>query len=153
MITRRAIVEQWFARAAETYPSQTARFLMGEKDQFRNPVGHALRDGLAILLQQLLGDMDLAHIEPALDAIVRIRAVQDFPPSQAVGFVFLLKQILRELPAGEEVAGLDRRIDQLALMAFDKYMQCREQVAQIRAEERGGIFRLRRPSRWNQAGS
>jgi hypothetical protein len=145
MISRQAIVEQWFARTIETYPSQIARSLMNERDQFRNPVGHSLRDGFEILLQQLLGEMDPAQIETALDSIVRIRAVQDFSPSQAVGFVFLLKPIVREL-AEQHGLPLDSRIDQLALMAFDKYMQCREQIARIRAEERAGVFQIRRPT-------
>lgn len=152
MITSQAIAEQWFARTVESYPSLTAHFLTGEEDQFRNPVGHALRGSLAALLQQLLGDMDQARIEAALDDIVRIRAVQDFPPSQAVEFVFLLKPLLRELSPGQDAAGLDARIDQLALMAFDKYMQCREQIAQIRARERAGIFRARGPSHLDRAG-
>ena len=79
----------------------------------------------------------------ALDAIIRIRAVQDLTASQAVGFVFLLKPILLELqpernPAARDVplgVLLNDRIDRLALMAFDKYMQCREQLADIRVSE------------------
>ncbi len=145
MTPRQAIVERWFARTIETYPSQIARSFMNEQDQFRNPVGRALRDGLEILVQQLFGGMDPEQIEPALDDIVRIRAVQDFSPSQAVGFVFLLKPLLRELSLDIDVCS-DDRIDQLALMAFDKYMQCREQIAQIRAEERAGVFQIRRPT-------
>ena len=88
------LVEQWFAQTVESYPHLTTRFLASEKDPFRNPVGHALRSGMAILLPELLGAMNADNIAPALDMIVRIRAVQDFAPSEAVGFVFLVRRIL-----------------------------------------------------------
>jgi hypothetical protein len=134
MVASGPIAEQWFARTAESYPSLTASFLVTEGDRFRNPVGHALRESLATLAGELFGQMDAARIAPALDQILRIRAVQDFTPSEAVEFVFLLKPIVRALPA-EDHALLERRIDQLALMAFDQYMLCREQLSQIRVNE------------------
>ncbi len=128
------MVEQWFARTAETYPELSAQFLAGEADRFRNPVGHALRESLARLAAELFGDMNREAVAAALDPVIRIRAVQTLAPSQAVGFVFLLKPIVRALP-DEDVARLERRIDQLALMAFDKYMQCREELGEIRINE------------------
>jgi hypothetical protein len=131
----RSIAERWFARTAESYPSLTAQFLVAEEDRFRNPVGHALRENLAVLAGQLLGEMDAEKIAAALDGVLRIRAVQDFTPSQAVGFVFLLKPIVGELAPAEEVSVLEARIDQLALAAFDKYMQCREQLGELRVSE------------------
>lgn len=135
MSSSEAIVAQWFARAVESYPGLTQHFLAAERDQFRNPVGHILRESLAALVQQVLGDMDAERIAEALDPIVRIRAVQDFTPSQAVGFVFLLKPVLREHPPEQDAAMLDHRIDQLALVAFDNYMKCREQIAETRVNE------------------
>ena len=98
---KRALLEKWLERTLATYPSQTLRFLQGEKDRFRNPVGHTLREGLATLLDELTGEMDPAKIGPALESIVRLRAVQDFTPSQAVGFVYLLREILDEELGGE----------------------------------------------------
>ncbi len=135
MSASEAMVAQWFARTAETYPELTQHFLAAERDQFRNPVGHILRESLATLLQQLFGDMDAERIATALDPIVRIRAVQDFTPSQAIGFVFLLKSIVREHSPEADPGALDARIDRLALMAFDNYMKCREQIAQLRVNE------------------
>jgi RsbT co-antagonist protein rsbRD N-terminal domain len=130
-----AILEQWIARTIQSYPSSALPFLSGEQDPFRNPVGHTLRQSLTILLEQVQGNMDAGPIASALDAFIRIRAVQDLSASQAVGFVFLLKPILRELAPERDQVGLGERIDQLALLAFDKYMQCREQLADIRVSE------------------
>ncbi len=139
MSTREPILEQWIAETIQSYPPSAVPFLAGEGDPFRNPVGHTLRESLTALFKQLQGDMDTDCIATALDAIIRIRAVQDLTASQAVGFVFLLKPILRELRPEHDPVLLDvllnDRIDQLALMAFDKYMQCREQLADIRVSE------------------
>lgn len=130
-----AIVEPWFARTTESYPELTARFLAAEEDPFRNPVGHALRQNLAALASELVGEMDQQRIAAALDNIVRVRAVQDFSPGEAVGFIFLVKPILRELTPSSEHDFFDNRIDQLALLAFEAYMRCREQLADIRIHE------------------
>jgi hypothetical protein len=135
MSTIEPILERWIARTIQSYPPATVPFLSGENDRFRNPVGYAVRESLTVLFEQLRENMDPDHIAPALDAIIRIRAVQDFTASQAVGFVFLLKPILREFAPEPDQASLSDRIDRLALMAFDKYMQCREQLADIRANE------------------
>ena len=130
------LIEKWLEQTLATYPSQTLRFLHGEKDRFRNPVGHTLREGLATLLDELTGEMDPAKIEPALESIVRLRAVQDFTPSQAVGFVYLLREILQEELAGGEPRDVQKRIDQTALLAFDLFMKCREEIYEIKARER-----------------
>ncbi|MBZ5628382.1 MAG: RsbRD N-terminal domain-containing protein [Acidobacteriia bacterium] len=134
MASSNDLVEQWFAQTLESFPDLSARFLAEEKDRFRNPVGHALHTSMAALLQEVLGNMDAGKIAPALDAIVRIRVVQDFTPGEAVGFVFLLRSIVRGSNPPRP-AMIEARIDQLALMAFDQYMRCREQIAEIRANE------------------
>jgi len=69
--------------------------------------------------------------------------VQDFSPSQAIGFIFLLKKAIREVlesgirgkPVLEEWMEFQSRIDQLALLAFDVYMECREKICEIRVNE------------------
>ena len=130
-----AVVQEWFERTLRSYPGQTVGFLRGEKDPFRNPVGHTLRDGLGVLFDELAGEMDQARITAALDAIVRIRAVQEHSASQAVGFLFLLKEVLREKSPAGDLAMLENRIDRMALLAFDLYMKCREKIYEIKAEE------------------
>lgn len=135
MSARQPILEQWIARTIQEYPSAALTFISQEKDPFRNPVGHTVRQSLTVLFDQLQGQMDPGAIEPALDAIIRLRAVQDFTASQAVRFVFALKSVLREDEPASDQARLDERIDQLALMTFDKYMQCREQLAEIRIKD------------------
>jgi hypothetical protein len=135
-LSRNAILEEWLARTLRTYPAEASRFLLQEKDPFRNPVGHAIQQGLPVLFDQLVGDMDAVRITPALDEIVRIRAVQDFSPSQALAFLFLLKSLLREhLSDPDQRALLEARIDELALRGFDLYIGCREKLHEIKLGE------------------
>lgn len=132
---REAIVREWLARVLAEYPEQSSRFFRGELDPFLNPVGRALREGLPVIFDELAGGFDLTKVTPVLDEIVHIRAVQDFSASQAVGFLFLLKPVLRKQLAGAALETLERRIDELALAAFDLYVRCREKAAEIRVQE------------------
>lgn len=130
-----AILDMWFLRAVEAYPDTTARFLAAEKDRFRNPVGCVLKENLALLLREFLGEMDPTRTREAVSAIVRVRAVQDLTPSLAMGFIFGLKPIVNELMPGSDHGTVSSRIDQLALIAFEEYVRCREKLAELRLNE------------------
>jgi hypothetical protein len=137
---RSAVLERWLRAVLDTYPGETARFLDGVGDAFANPVGHTLRTGLARLYDALASGQTAAELAAAADGIVRIRAVQEFAPSAAVGFVHALRGILREELAADglaeaERAALEEGVDRMALAAFDVYMQCREKLFEIRLRE------------------
>jgi hypothetical protein len=94
--------------------------------------------------------MEIEEILAALDEIIRIRALQDCSPSQALAFVFLLKNVIREELAEEleqqnlvaELQDLESRIDGLALLGFDVYSKRREKIYEIRANEMKGRVSL-----------
>jgi hypothetical protein len=130
---KRAIADAWLKRTVQTYPERTAKVLLTEGDRFRNPAGYALREGLPVLLDAVLGDAELAVAEPALEDLLRIRAVQEFSAGEAVSFVFLLKPLLRDLSGCD--GRVEDRIDELALMAFDAYMRCRERLLKLEINE------------------
>ncbi|GEA16048.1 hypothetical protein E308F_22920 [Moorella sp. E308F] len=136
-----AILQKWYQRILNSYPAETARFLREEQDPFANPVGTTIYHGLEGLYEEILAKMDAGKVRDYLDSIIRIRAVQDFSPSQAVAFIFQLKHVLKEELAGEiqekglSLEGLEARLEELALLAFDIYMQCREQLWEIKVEE------------------
>jgi hypothetical protein len=138
-----AIIKKWFTLAAQTYAVDTAKFLQSKSDPFANPVGSTMMTGLNGIYEQLIHSMDPAILNSHLDSIIRIRAVQDFTPAQATSFILSLKRVLREYLAKElqdsrlaaEFVELESKIDQICLMAFDIYMQCREKVYQISANE------------------
>jgi hypothetical protein len=138
-----AIAKKWFNLAAQTYALDTAQFLKSKTDPFANPVGSTMMAGLDGILDQLIHTMDPEALNSHLDSIIRIRAIQNFTPSQATAFILSLKKVFREYLAKElqdrrlaaEFIEFESKIDQICLMAFDIYMQCREKVYQISANE------------------
>lgn len=135
-----ALAELWFERVIDTYPDETTRFLRSQKDPFANPVGQTTHSNLVILVDLLSSGLDTTAARNALDPIIRIRAIQNFTASQAVGFVFDLKQIIRKKLSGKpdnakEMTRIENLIDKLALIAFDTYMQCREKIYDLKANE------------------
>ena len=140
---RDSIVERWFNLILETYPAGTSKSMKREKDRFVNPVGQTISREIRSLYEELLGEMNIDQLSSSLNDIIRIRSVQDFSPSQAVGFIFLLKKAIREVlesaiqgkPVLGEWVEFQYRIDQLALLAFDVYMECREKICEIRVNE------------------
>jgi RsbT co-antagonist protein rsbRD N-terminal domain len=134
---RRLIAERWMESIFRSYPAQSAQTMLHGQDPFRNPVGHAFLEGVPVLCDELFEAMDERRIVPALENIVRIRAVQDFSAREAVGFVFMLKKILREqsCDGAEDEPEIADRIDRMALMAFDLYVRCREDIHEARMGE------------------
>ena len=138
---KKAIVRKWTDGVLDTYGSP--EFFKKQKDRFANPIGATISDGLHKLFNILVEGGELGAASEPLENIIKIRAVQEFTPSQAVSFVYLLKTIVREELTKEKgkeqfqesLAGLEARIDTIALMAFDFYMDCRERLHQIRINE------------------
>lgn len=140
---RAAILERWNHLIVETYPPNTSRFLRRERDRFINPVGYTISREIGVLFEELVGGMDLERISRSLENIMKIRSVQDFSPSEGVGFILLLKKTIREKLGSEisdfrifeEWSALESKIDTLALLAFDIYMKCREKIFEIKVNE------------------
>ncbi|HXY61362.1 MAG TPA: RsbRD N-terminal domain-containing protein, partial [Nitrospirota bacterium] len=109
---KQTIVKKWFDAVADSYPDQTSGFLKKQKAQFTNPVGYTLAEGLDGLYESLLQGMIPDKISTFLDGIVRIRAIQEFTPSEAVAFIFQLKKIVRQ-ELGNEIAQQQRMIEEL----------------------------------------
>ena len=138
---KKAIVQKWIDQVLDSYGAPD--FFKKQKDRFANPIGSTVSDGLQNIFAILVEEKDLAEAAKPLEDIIKIRAVQEFAPSVAVSFVYILKNIVREELAKEknreEVLGLlavlDSRIDKIALMAFDIYMDCRERLHKIRVNE------------------
>ncbi len=141
---RSEILKSWSQFIRDTYPPETSRFLQSQPDEFANPVGAAI-GRVTDQLFDLLVEKDLPWEEAAriLDDLVRLRAVQDFSPSHAVGFIFLVKRAVRNAALGElqdkglwaELLAFESKVDNLALTAFDLYMKCREKIYELRATE------------------
>lgn len=140
---RTSILQDWRDTILETYPPDSVPFFKKEKDRFNNPVGHSILEGTAALYDLLLDVEGIGEDNSAIDGLIRMRSVQEFSPSRAIGFIFLLKNVISEKLAGRlsdellsaEKTDLESRIDELALLVFDIYMRCRERAYEVRMGE------------------
>jgi len=138
-----AILEKWFGLIVGTYPAESQRFLKKQTNRFANPVGHTISKEIEAIYDELCTEINVERVSPFLDRVIRIRAIQDFSPSQAISFIFLLKKVIREVledesfegDMAEELVRLDDKIDHLAMISFDIYMKCREKIYELRANE------------------
>lgn len=138
-----AIIKKWRDLVIGTYPADTQRFLKKERDRFSNPVGKTIVKDIEVLYDEIVKGKNTDKIALCLDNIIRIRAVQDFKPSQAIGFVLQLKRLIRDVIEEKdpehklrgEIESLEEKIDNVALLAFDMYSQCRQKLYEIRLNE------------------
>ena len=143
---RPVVIKRWVQFVLDAYKSEAAVLLSKKKDKFANPAGDRLEQGIGCMFDALqsgaevkCGDESLA----LLDDLIRVRAVQDAPPSQALDFVFAIKGIVRDEFKDEakkadmqkELLGFERRVDQLALAAFDYFIGCREKIYALRVKQ------------------
>lgn len=148
---RGAVLKRWFRLILETYPPDAARLLQRNEDRFANPVAYTISEGTEAIYDGLVQGVEPDRLSEPLDDIIKIRAVQDFPPSQAVGFVFLLKRAIREELADDvrehqlyrQMLEFESRVDAAVQVAFDMYMRRRQKIYEIRVNEiRGRSARL-----------
>jgi hypothetical protein len=136
---RQAIKQRWLDLVLADYSPDTSKFLKNKKDQFANPVGHTLTQGLDVLADAIIDERDAAEVDDTLDDVIRIRAVQELPPSVGVGFLQALKRAV-ELEAGttldpKDLRDFDQRVDAMSLRAFDVYMACRAKIFELRIND------------------
>lgn len=137
------IVKKWFNSIIDNYPADTSHFLKKQKDRFLNPVGHTISQNIDSLFDEIIQGIDPAKVYPYLSDIIKINAVQDFSPSKAVSFVYLLKQVIkeelesdiRENRLSDELKSFESQLDNLALLSFDIYMKHREKIFELRVNE------------------
>ncbi len=157
-----AILKRWVDLVIDTYPAETARLFKQSKDRFANPVGYSISTEMQAIYDGLVRGSDTGDLYKSLENVVRLRAVQDFCPSEAVSFIFLLKKAVREQLGDaviggafvKELAEFEYRIDKVALMTFDIYMQSllkikEIQVNQIKAEKDRLLMILERANLFN----
>jgi hypothetical protein len=138
-----AILQGWLDRILEVYPGGSRDFFQKNQDPFSNPIGSTIREGIEKLFQEILEPTEVAQSRSLLDPNIRIRAVENLSPSQALAFIPLLKEIIKEAlgdrilerVSSREWMILTGKIDQLTLQALDIYMECREKIHQLKIKE------------------
>lgn len=137
------ILGRWRDLVFDSYAPETARFLKSQKDRFANPIAYQLNRGLTGIFEVFLEGADTDQIMSHLDEVIELKAIQESSPSRAMAFLFLLKTIIREELAPQasdpayaaELTELEARLDGLALLGFDVFMQRRERLYEVRVGE------------------
>jgi hypothetical protein len=135
------IVNQWVDYTLSSYKSST--FFKKAPDKFSNPVGGNTRESLGRLFKLLTKNADPSEFVGPLDQIMRIRSIQEFSASEAVGPIHAVKHITRELLAKDserkqfiaDLYDFEFNVDLAVLAAFDLYSQCRERLYKVRIKE------------------
>ena len=138
-----SIINNWIQSIIETYPSKTSGFLKSQKDRFSNPVGYTISNSAEKIFEEIIAQNDIEKVKTSLSDLIKIRAVQNFSPSQATGFIFSLKNVIRkelneeviEEKVLSELIDFESYIDNVGLTAFDVYMDAREMLFKIRINE------------------
>ena len=138
-----SIINNWVQLIIETYPSKTSGFLKSQKDRFSNPVGYTISNSAEKIFEEIINQNDIEKLKASLTDLIKIRAVQNFSPSEATGFIFSLKNVIRKELEQEVIEGkvlselneLESFIDDTALTAFDVYMDAKEKLFKIRINE------------------
>ncbi len=138
---RDKIVNRWVEYTLETYKS--SEFFVKSKDEFANPTGMTIRNGLESLFDLLSKGAGPEEFKKPVERIMRLRAVQEFTPSQAVAPLNAVKHITRELLEKDkersvfikDLYDFEFAVDLAVLMAFDHYMESRERLYQVRMNE------------------
>ncbi|MFC1840650.1 RsbRD N-terminal domain-containing protein [Thermodesulfobacteriota bacterium] len=142
---KKDILKKWQERIFQSYPAGSKRFLTSETDKFANPVGYSIKEKAENLFDELVNEdgFNPVRVGPILDNIIRIRAIQDFSPSEAVSFIYLLKDAITDELEGLPEPGRNmlfdiisfyNKIDRAAMTAFELYMKCREKLFEIKVE-------------------
>ncbi len=140
---RAALIDRWTQVIFQTYPADTVDFFKKTKDPFANPVGQSITRELPVVFEELVQPSDDVRLKKSLDTIVRIRAVQDFSVIESLRFIYKFKDVMRQELSGllhdpalqEELRHFETRLDELALLAFEIYLGCKEQLWEIRQTE------------------
>ncbi len=135
------ILSLWIDRTLDSYASSS--FFKTSKNQFANPVGANINSALTKLFNLIVAGVDKGEYRKPLDQLVRIRAVQEFTPGEAVAPVLELKWVVKQVfssnKEAKELLGeldmFDCEVDKAALEAFNIYMECRERLYQTRIHE------------------
>lgn len=136
---RADILDRWLQMILDTYPSDAARIFSLGKDPFANPLGATIRRATVEIFDALVDGAEPDRLTAAVDELVKIRAIQSFRPSEALACLFSLKKAVREVvdedgdaPDFEE---FDNKVDHMALLGFEAYVNSREKIAELRVNE------------------
>lgn len=136
------ILKLWLNSFWERFGKGSA-FFKKEVDHFTNPFAYHIEEAFREILQAVLEEFSWDRVDPSLEKIAQIRAVQEVIPSIAGVFLIDLKKILRDNYGDKILTNygvsalleLEDRINSLFFRFMDFYLKHRERMYEIKIEE------------------
>ena len=133
---REALQKKWYEAIMRSYfPDADAAFL--SPIGFANPIGQNFQQATAAVVNGLADGTNLEELRTPLDRIVRILAVQGLPAGMSIRF---LTEFRRQLDTAGDFSPEEKtlwieRIDTLAEMSIEIWLECRETLSLLRINE------------------
>ena len=133
---RAALVTAWYEDTMHSYfPLADTAF--GDHNSFAHPVGQNFFQAMTAIVDGLADGTERESFAPPLDRIVRILAVQGLPAGMSVRFLHSLRRRLEDETgfSATEKSAISARLDDLAEMAAEIWLECRETLSTLRIGE------------------
>ena len=139
---RTSLIADWEDVILGEYAPETFRIFKKQKNKFANPVGHKVSQGVAELFDVICDESDEEVDTPALNEMLKVRALQPITASEALAFLFDIKMLVEKIcqkqgmdTLYEEFLAFCARVDATAIAMFDIFTNCRQRVFQVRLNE------------------
>lgn len=141
---RAAVTARWRRLMAGDAAAWNGDFIAGPVDEFGNPAGAIISRAATAIFDMLTTAPGGEESYGAIDELMRLRAVQDLPAREALGFLSRLEsEYLETLEAqgcgdlsSEERAYLASKLDEMVHEFRARYARCRERIDYLRTRER-----------------
>jgi hypothetical protein len=139
-----SILKKWQQAIIDTYPTGAGNYLLENKNKFTNPIGYTIEKSLPAILNAVIEGNLTGLAKESIDDIIRIRAVQEFEPAEALTFLYSLKAVIisllsddAELSAFLQIESIFNEINNYGI---NTYVRFREKIYDIKANEQLRTF-------------
>jgi len=127
----------------EPYSPEAATSFRRKVDPFENPIGSTFGRSASIIADGMAAGMPPRAFRQTFDDMIRIRAVQGISPSEVMSFLFAVRKALAAGTAGSgddslqasDIAEINEWIDCAIALCMDIYMECRENIFNLKVME------------------
>ncbi len=141
---KQSIITQWRQSIIGSYPAESGSYLLENKNKFANPIGFTLANSLPVIVDAVIDGCLSADAKKSLDDIIKIRAVQEFKPSEAIGFVASLRAIVLSEISDEanlsDFLHTEKIFNEINDYTINTYVCFKEKIYDIKANEQLRTF-------------
>lgn len=127
----------------EPYSPEAVTSFRRKVDPFENPIGSTFGRSASIIADGIASGMPPKAFRQTFDDMIRIRAVQGISPSEVMSFLFAVRKALNSVTAGSgddylsvsDLAEINQWIDGAIALCMDIYMECRENIFNLKVME------------------